>query len=285
MPLPEITPSLVAFIFIAGALTGALGALLGIGGGVFLVPFLTLVLKIPIVYAIPISLTTVIATSTAVSSQTAGRQLINLRLGMILETATAAGGLVGGIVSMFLSDATLYIAFGFVSAGSAVAMISRLDKRNVILDSTVLPGRFGGRFHEDESGGEVVYRVKRLPLAMVASFIAGNVSTTLGMGGGIIKVPVLNAWCGVPLRAAAATSAFMIGVTASVGAIFKYGEGLLVPMLAAPAVLGVRLGSAFGMRTAAQASARWLKTLMAVVLFAVSALMFAEGALMLARAS
>lgn len=275
--MPDVSALLVAVIFVAGGLAGALGALLGIGGGVFLVPLLTLVLDVPIVYAIPISLTTVIATSTAVSSRTAGRQLINLRLGMVLETATVAGGLVGGILSMFLSDAALFVAFGAVTAGSAVSMLSRLDKRNVILDPTVDPGRFGGRYHEDESGGDVVYRVKRMPLAMVASFIAGNVSTTLGVGGGIIKVPVLNAWCGMPLRAAAATSAFMIGVTASVGAILKYGAGLLVPGLAAAAVLGVRVGSAAGMRTGARASARRLKTLMAIVLFVVSALMFVEG--------
>jgi uncharacterized protein len=276
---PDITPVLLAMIFLAGGFAGALGALLGIGGGVFLVPFLTLVLKVPIVYAIPVSLTTVIATSSAVSSRTAGRQLINLRLGMMLETATVAGGLVGGLVSLLMSEAALFVAFGFVAAGSALSMIWRLDKRNVILDRSVDPGLFGGRYHEDESGGEIVYRVKRLPLGMLASFFAGNVSTTLGIGGGIIKVPVLNAWCGVPLRAAAATSAFMIGVTASVGAILKYGAGLLAPELAAAAVLGVRVGSAAGMRTGERASARGLKTLMAVILFVVSALMFFEGAM------
>jgi uncharacterized membrane protein YfcA len=278
MGAPDISASLAAMIFLAGGIAGALGALLGIGGGVFLVPFLTLALGLPIAYAIPISLTTVIATSSAVSSRTAGRQLINLRLGMILEIATVAGGLVGGVVSMLLSDAALFVAFGLVTAGSAVSMLSRLDKRNVILDPTVDPGRFGGRYHEHESGGEIVYRVKRMPLAMLASFVAGNVSTTLGIGGGIIKVPVLNAWCGVPLRAAAATSAFMIGVTASVGAILKYGAGLLVPGLAAAAVLGVRIGSEAGMRTGARASARGLKTLMAIILFVVSGLMFYEGA-------
>ena len=96
-------------------------------------------------------------------------------------------------------------------------MLTRLQRRNVILDPSVDPGVLGGRFYEDESGGIVTYRVKRLPVAIAASFVAGNVSSLLGIGGGIIKVPVLNAWCGVPLRAAAATSAFMIGVTATAG--------------------------------------------------------------------
>ena len=88
---------------------------------------------------------------------------------------------------------------------------------------------------------------------------------------------MLNAWCGIPLRAAAATSAFMIGVTATAGAVIYYGHGQLVPALAATAVLGVQLGSWGGMRFGAAASVKWLKILMAVVLFIISAMMFARG--------
>jgi len=122
----------------------------------------------------------------------------------------------------------------------------------------------------------VAYRIKRLPVALVASFIAGNVSSLLGIGGGVIKVPVLNAWCGIPLRAAAATSAFMIGVTATAGAVIYYGHGQLVPALAAAAVLGVQLGSGVGMHFASRASVKWLKVLMAGVLVVVAILMFAR---------
>jgi hypothetical protein len=107
--------------------------------------------------------------------------------------------------------------------------------------------------------------------------VAGNVSSLLGIGGGIIKVPVLNAWCGVPLRAAAATSAFMIGVTATAGATIYYGHGQLEPALGAAAVLGVQLGSWSGLKFGAAASAKWLKILMAAVLFIVSAMMFLRG--------
>jgi len=112
---------------------------------------------------------------------------------------------------------------------------------------------------------------------VVASFLAGNVSSLLGIGGGIIKVPILNAWCGIPLRAAAATSAFMIGVTATAGAIIYYGRGQLEPALAAAAVLGVQLGSWGGMRFGATAPAKWLKVLMAAVLFLVAGMMFMRG--------
>ena len=108
---------------------------------------------------------------------------------------------------------------------------------------------------------------------LFAGTVAGILGSTLGIGGGVIKVPVLNAWCGVPLRAAAATSAFMIGVTAAAGAIIYFGSGQLIPAFAAAAVLGVQAGSTLGMRAGARASARSLKMLLAGVLFTVSALM------------
>jgi uncharacterized membrane protein YfcA len=111
----------------------------------------------------------------------------------------------------------------------------------------------------------------------VASFVAGNISTLLGVGGGIIKVPVMNTWCGIPMRAAAATSAFMIGVTATTGALIYYGQGYIVPPLAAATVLGVLGGSRLGIRISLRARARWLKLLMVATLFVVAVLMLARA--------
>jgi uncharacterized protein len=275
MPPPSLILAVV--LFVAGAAAGIVGALLGLGGGVFLVPFLVLVLDVPMRLAVGISLTTVIATSSAVSATRAGRSFINLRLGMLLEVATTAGGLTGGVVAAMLSTATLQRLFGLVAALSALAMLTRLERRNVILDPESSAGRLGGRYHEEESDGTVTYRVKRVPLGMAASFVAGSVSSLLGVGGGIIKVPVLNAWCGVPLRAAAATSAFMIGVTATSGAVIYYGRGDIVPWMAASAVLGVLAGSRTGLVLAARARAKGLKLLLAAVLIAVAVLMFARA--------
>jgi uncharacterized membrane protein YfcA len=275
--MPVVTATLALIIFAAGTIAGALGAVLGLGGGVFLVPFFNLVLGFPFSAAAAISLTTVIATSSTVSAGRAGKHLINMKLGMLLEVATAAGSLLGSVTAQFISQSVLQKLFGFVAVIVALIMLSRLRRRNVILDPAADPGVLGGRYHEDESGGTITYRVKRLPLAVAASFVAGNVSALLGIGGGIIKVPVLNAWCGIPLRAAAATSAFMIGVTATAGATVYYGHGLLQPALAAAAVLGVQLGSWSGMKFGAAASAKWLKILMAAVLFIVSAMMFVRG--------
>ena len=264
----------VVAVMLMGGLAGALGALLGLGGGVFLVPFLVVIQGLPFRQAAGISLMTVIATSSAVSARSTGRQLINLRLGMVLEVATTAGGLLGGLTAQALSQRTLTALFAFVAAAIALVMLSRIDKRNVILEGGIDPGRLGGRFHDPETGREVVYRVRRLPLALFASFVAGNVSGLLGLGGGILKVPALVSWCGVPMRAAAATSALMIGVTAVATAPIYYAHGEIVPRLAAAAVLGVLGGSNAGMRLGERLHVRWLKGLMVAVLAIVSLMMF-----------
>jgi uncharacterized protein len=254
----------------SGVIAGCMGALLGLGGGVFLVPFLNAWFGLDFKTAAAISLVTVIATSSAVSAGTTGRNLINLRLGMLLEVASAAGGVAAGVTISHISDITLERGFAGMTAFIAVLMLTRLERRNVIVDTTVDPGTLGGRFHDEESGGDVVYRVRRLPLALFVSFIAGNVSAAFGLGGGILKVPVLTAWCGVPMRVAAATSSLMIGVTAVASVPIQYANGYVNPPLAGAAVLGVLVGSRGGLWFGARARSKWLKLLMAVVLMLVS---------------
>jgi uncharacterized protein len=263
----------IAGVAVAGATAGWLGSLLGIGGGVFLVPLLNAGLGFDFRVAAATGLMTVIATSSAVSANTAGRNLINLRLGMVLEVASALGGLIAGYTVERLTKHTLSLLFAVVTASIAALMVSRLDKRNV-LSADADPGPLGGRFHDADSGQEITYRVKRLPLGMLASLLAGAVSGTLGIGGGILKVPILNAWCGVPMRAAAATSALMIGVTAAASAPQYYARGDINPPIAAAAVLGVMLGSRFGLWFSARTRVKRLKLLMAIVLGAVSLLYF-----------
>ena len=265
-------------VVVAGSVAGTLGTLLGIGGGVFLVPFLNAGLGIDFKVAAATGLMTVIATSSAVSAGRAGRNLINMRLGMVLEVATTAGGLLAAFTVASLSNRTLALIFAVVTAAIAVLMITRLDRRNV-LEPSESPGALGGCFHDDDTGRDVVYRVKRLPLGMSASFLAGYVSGTLGVGGGILKVPVLNAWCGVPLRAAAATSALMIGVTAAASAPQYFIRGQVNPPIAAAAVIGVLIGSWASFFFGANARVKWLKILMAAVLAAVSILYFKKALL------
>ena len=250
----------------AGAIAGSLGAMLGIGGGVFLIPLLNVGLGLPLTTASGISLMTVIATSNVVAANAASRRVVNMRLGMLLQIAAVGGGICGALWVKHLDVRTLSMIFASVTAVISVVMLSRLDRRNVILDSSIDPGPLGGRFYEDESGRDVVYRMRRLPAALGISVGGGIVSGLLGIGGGILQVPALNAWCGVPMRAAAATTAAMIGITALGSAPLYYARGQIVAPLAAAAVLGVLGGSRLGMWYAARARARGLKLTMAVVL-------------------
>ena len=256
----------------AGAVAGCLGALLGIGGGVFLIPFLNVVVGLDMRAAAGISLMTVIATSSIVAAGSANRDVINLRLGILLQIPAVAGGLIGAESVEALSQKTLYIIFASVTGIIAMVMLTRLDRRNVILDGTVSPGPLGGAYFEQESGREIVYRLRRLPAALGISFSGGILSGLLGIGGGILQVPALNAWCGIPIRAAAATTAAMIGVTALGSAPIYFSRGRIVAYLAAAAVLGVLAGSRAGIWMSPRAKAKSLKLLMAVVLGLVSAI-------------
>jgi uncharacterized membrane protein YfcA len=191
--------------------------LLGIGGGLFLVPLLHLALGFPLRTAAAVSLATVIATSSSVSAGRAGDELINLRFGTVLEVATVAGSLLGGVSARLFAEATLQRTFAAVALVVAVAVLARVNRRNVILDPSAPTGRFGGRFYDPESRRSRV-RVRRA-LALIGSFIA-VMCRHPGHGGGIIKVPVLNACCGVPLRRG--DQRCPIGVTATGGAVIYW---------------------------------------------------------------
>jgi uncharacterized membrane protein YfcA len=265
-------------IMAAGAVAGCLGALLGLGGGVFLIPFLNVGMGLDMPVASGISLMTVMATSSIVAAGSANRDVINLRLGIMLQIPAVAGGLLGAEGVETLSARTLSLLFALVTGGIAVVVLTRLDRRNVILDESVQPGKLGGRYYEAESGRKIVYRLRRLPTAVGVSFSGGVLSGLLGIGGGILQVPALNAWCGVPMRAAAATTASMIGVTALGSVPIYYSRDGIVAPLAAAAVLGVLAGSRAGMWISPRTSARWLKLLMAAVLALVSAIYFYKAA-------
>jgi len=265
----------VILYLLTGAASGIVGAMLGIGGGVFLVPLLTLALGVPIRAAVAASLVSVIATATASSTVNLDRGLVNMRLAMSLEVATSLGGLGGGLAASLLSSQQLFLTFGATLATMGVLMVIRSGRRNVIADVSVDPGRLGGRLQEGDA--TYVYRLRRLPLAVVASLVAGAVSGLLGLGGGIIKVPVLNTFCGIPIRVAAATSAFMIGVTAAASVFVYFARGDVVLPLASAVALGALAGSVAGVRIGQHVEARALKIVMAVVLLVVGGRMALEA--------
>jgi uncharacterized membrane protein YfcA len=264
------------FVIALGFCTGTLGALLGLGGGLFMVPALTWIFGMPVRQAAGIGLMTVIATSGAVSTETVRRGVVNTRLGMLLLVGASLGGLAGGITAQHVSEATAALVFAITTGAVAAITAVRLDHRNVIDDPGAQPNAYGGRFHDPDLGHEVVYRVKRLPLAIAASVVAGNISGLLGLGGGLLQVPALNLWCGVPIRVASATSAFLIGLTAAASAPIYFAHGQVDGHYAAASVIGVLAGARWGVRFGAAQRVRRLKLLLATVLAIVSALMFAR---------
>ncbi len=266
-------PALV--LVLLGASTGLVGAMLGLGGGVFLVPLLTLALGVPIRVAIVASLLSVIATASASATVNLSRGLVNLRLGLVLEVATSIGGLGGSLLASRLSQRQLFLVFGSTLAAMGLITVLRSKRRNVIADLSTDPGLLGGRL--EENGTTYVYRLRRAPLGLLASLLAGSVSGVLGLGGGIVKVPALNTFCGIPIRVAAATSTLMIGVTAAAAAIPYVGRGELVLPLTAAICLGALPGSLLGARLSERVHARSLKLIMAVVLLSVGARMGLEG--------
>ncbi len=255
------------WLILTGAVTGLAGALLGLGGGVFLVPLLTLGLGVPIRVAVATSLLSVIATASASATVHLRRGLVNLRLGLVLEVATALGGLLGGLTSQLVSQRQIFLLFAATLCAMSVVMAGRSGRRNVIPDDGGEAGRLGGRVREGDV--DYLYRFKRLPLGLCAALGAGAISGLLGLGGGIIKVPVLSAFCGIPIKVAAATSTFMLGVTAAASALVYYGHGDVDTRLAAAVCVGALPASLAGARLSGRVEARALKLLLAAVLLAV----------------
>ncbi len=262
-------------LFVTGAVTGLLGSMLGLGGGVFLVPLLTLALGVPIRVAIAASLISVMATAVASASVNLDRGLVNMRLGLLLEVATASGALLGGLLAAYLTQRQLFLTFAVTMASMGLVMALRSGRRNVIANPSVDVGTLGGRLQEGEA--VYMYRVRRLGIGLFASLIAGAVSGLLGLGGGIVKVPILNTFCGIPIRVAAATSTFMIGITTAASAFLYYGRGEIVLPITAAVALGARPGSLVGARLSERVATRSLKVLMAVVLLGVGLRMALEG--------
>jgi len=241
---------------------GLLGSMLGVGGGLLLVPLLTLFLGVPVKVAIGTSLVCVVVTSSASQIVYVARGFTNSRLGMTLEVATALGALAGGITAILISGRAIFAVFTVVLVYVLVTMERKPPERRPAEPGSVL----AGSYTDPATGHEVAYGVGHLPGGLALSFVAGNVSGLLGVGGGVIKVPVMNLLMGVPLRAAIATSNLMIGVTAATGAVIFFGRGLVEPRYAVPTAIGILVGAQLGPRLAGRVSAVLLRRVFEVLL-------------------
>ncbi len=233
-------------ILLVGAAIGVLGAMVGIGGGTLMVPFLALVLGVPIHSAIGASVVAVIATSCAAAGVYLGNRLTNLRLGITLETSTTVGGILGGLIAVSLDRRTLMLAFAAALSLVAIAMTRR--REYPWREEEVEEGQLGGHFYDPSLGRQVRYRARRAPMGLAAGLLAGVLSGMFGIGGGVVKVPAMVLGMDVPMKVAAATSNFMIGVTAVAGAFIYYGSGYVDVLIATPVAVGVFVGSLLGAR-------------------------------------
>jgi uncharacterized membrane protein YfcA len=262
---------LEVLVFAAGIVAGFLGALVGIGGGVLIVPLLNGFMGVPFREATGISLVGVLATSGSAVMAPQGKRLLNLRLAIVLLVFSVSGALAGATTFTSFSDRTYELIFAVTAAVIGALMFLRFNTRNIQPVGQVDPGMLGGVIHDDDTGADAAYRVRRLPAALLMSFVAGVLASFIGIGGGILIVPVLNTLCGVPLRVAAATSVLMIGVTAVPGVAAHWAEGFLTDFhLPAAAAIGVLVGFQLGLRIGPRAPVKWLKMTLAAILGAVA---------------
>lgn len=261
-------------ILVGGFGTGILGALLGIGGGVFFIPYLVLFLNIPIHQAIATGIVSVIATSSAAASVNVERKFANIRLGMVLEIVTTVGAILGGFTANALSSNVLSKIFGALLVLVALLMIRKMRSRGEEGGFNERGGWIRGSYLDPAANKEVKYTVQRLPIGLSISFIAGNLSGLLGIGGGVMKVPAMNLFCGVPMRAATATSNFMIGVTAVASAFIYYAHNQIHPVITSAAVIGVLVGSMVGTTVSARIRGRTIALIFTVVLLTLAVQMF-----------
>jgi hypothetical protein len=259
---------------------GVLGALLGLGGGIIVIPALTLLLKIDIRYAIGASIVSVIATSSGAAAAYVRERMTNLRVAMVLEIATTSGALSGAYLAGRIGGRWLYLIFGVVLGYSALAMLRKLrdsptpeGRRDRVADRL----RLHDSYFDEAAGREIHYRVARTPLGFVLMYIAGVVSGLLGIGSGALKVPAMDLAMGLPIKVSTATSNFMIGVTAAASASLYFARGDINPFIAAPVAVGVLIGALLGSRLLPKLQSSTIRLIFVVVLLWISAEMLFKG--------
>ena len=270
----------VLVIFLVSIIAGFIGALFGLGGGVLIIPFLTLVEGVPVPLAVGASIVSVVATSSSSAATYVQDHLTNLRLGMFLEIGTVAGAITGAFVAVFLPASVLFVLFGLILLYATIIMVRA---RGIDFPADVKPDKtsrilsLGGQYEDHSLNRVVKYEVTRTPLTVFIGYFAGIVSGLLGVGGGIINVPTMNLVSKVPVKVASATSNFMIGVTAAASASVYLLRGDVNPLLAAPLIVGVAGGALLGTRVLKVTPPTRVKVAFGILLAAISLLMILKG--------
>src|SRR6185503_10315874 len=270
----------LTFTLLVGAgsfVGGLLGALTGLGGGIIIVPMLTLLFHVDLRYAIAASLVSIIATSSGAAAAYVREGFTNVRVGILLEVATVIGALIGAAISNDIPKSALAILFGALLLFTAYRSTrSRTD--HALLTT---PDKWSARLRLDSTyptaNGKQRYSVRNVPTGFFLMFIAGILSALLGIGSGIIKVIAMDQAMGLPFKVSTTTSNFMIGVTAAAGTGVFLREGRIDPTLAFPVTLGVLAGALLGARLLGRTNTNRLRQIFTAILVASALEMLYKG--------
>jgi uncharacterized protein len=270
---------MTALVLAASLAAGFLGALTGLGGGVVIVPFLTLALGVDIRYAIGASLISVIATSSGAASAYVKEGFSNIRVGMFLELGTTLGAIAGAFLAAAVSPAAIAVVFGLVLLGNVlVSFATRVDEAAA---PAAAPDPLASRLRMDGEypslRGIVGYHVRRIPAGLGLMSVAGALSGLLGIGSGALKVIAMDRVMRMPFKVSTATSNFMIGVTAASSAGIYLHRGYIDPGLTMPVMLGVLAGSLLGTRVLFRTPTRRLRWVFDAVIFVLGVEMIFNG--------
>ena len=275
-----MTPEADLGIFTICIVAGLIGALAGVGGGILVIPALTIGFGVDIHLAVGASIVSVIATSSGAAAAYVRDRMTDMRVGMFLELATTTGAVCGALLAAVVAPAFLYVLLGVVLLGSASMQVARLGEESPPTDppsSLATRLRLESSYPDRKLGREVAYSARRVPLGFVLMWIAGVVSGLLGIGSGVLKVLAMDGAMRLPMKVSSATSNFMIGVTAAASAGIYLGRGDVDPQIAAPVALGVLTGALVGARLLQHISNRSVRLVFLPVLVAVGLETIARG--------
>lgn len=260
---------------------GLLGALLGLGGGIIIVPFLTLVMGVDIHYAIGASIVSVIATSSGAAAAYLRDHLSNIRIGMFLEVATTTGAISGAFLAGLIGGPVLFLVFSVLLAYSAVSMVRRREDDHAAVpvphDHISDTLQLRGEYHDAVMQKTVRYRATHALAGLGLMYVAGTASGLLGIGSGVLKVPAMDLVMRLPMKVSTATSNFMIGVTAAASAGVYFARGDINPFVAAPVALGVLAGATLGTRVMSRMKSASIRKVFVVVLLVVAVQMLQKA--------
>ncbi|HLI07347.1 MAG TPA: TSUP family transporter [Ktedonobacteraceae bacterium] len=267
-------------IFLGAIAAGLLGSLVGLGGGVLIVPLLTLVFGFPIYFAIGASIISVIATSSGAAAAYVREHVTNLRVGMFLEIATTTGAICGAFLAGLLAQNILSVVFGVILLLSAAPLVFKIGEelpQGVKNDRLANWLHLNGCYPDYHLHEEVCYEVTRTPLGLAMMYVAGLISGLLGIGSGTFKVLALDVAMRLPMKVSTTTSNFMIGVTAAASAGIYFSRGDIPPLIAAPVALGILIGALVGARLLHHLSNRFLRMIFLVVIVIAAVEMVLHG--------